>query len=953
MKVMMVPSWDNVKGHEESGIKTVIKAYHRHFDAAGIELVSPKATSFDLLAVHAGMTSEYPVDVPLCSHLHGLYWSSDYPAADWEYKVNATVINSIRHATSVTVPSEWVAESFRRDMHLSPYIVPHGIDWDEWQHDEPNPNEGYILGYAKNRAGSDVCNPQAMGELAKRFPQYRFLGTFAPANPTPNIKTTGQVKHDAMRRMVQRAAVVVSPIKETFGILHLEAMASGVPVLGFRQGGILDTIIHGENGYLARPGDYDDLAKGLEYCLKHRAVLGANARERAKQFTWQRVAEQLAGIYSETLEKFHQPATVSVIIPCFNYAHTLERAVNSVLAQTYPAHEIIVVNNNSTDNTEELANKLAAQPGNVIYTNCERQGVAHARNHGIRMATGKLILPLDADDAIEPGFLDVCVKALEADRSLGVAYTRLRWVKGDGTTGMSQWPGHYNYDEFLKKRNQVPTAAMFRKEMWERLGGYRQRYCSPSVGAGAEDAEFFLRAGAYGWNARLVTEEAMFVYSWGTGRVSGDKNYKEPDWLAFHPWVNDKYHPFASMATPAKYSHKVRQYDMPVVSVVIPCGPGHEQYLVDALDSLEAQTFRQWEAIVVFDTGKTDYTELLTAHPFVRPVYTNKVGAGAARNAGVKLARGKFLLFLDADDWLRPTALQKMLTTWNETGSIAYSDYIGHAYIEEKPEIDKLRMRGRLHSYDERTKEAQIRHQAFDYDCERALLEPQKNTKQPYVWNMITSLLPKAWHNEIGGFDESMKSWEDWDYWLRLARAGKCFERIAEPLFEYRLYTGTRRELANIDTEHSRHLANSLVDYMAEKYKGSEPMACGGCGAKKRATPAAMPQAMAMMSGRNGPPNAPADQMIWVQLNDGNLGQHPITGNITKTKYGYRSSGDKFKMAASDVAVMQHKFIIIADPTAKPTVVEEDEPETPEPAPVGGFASWEAEKPKRVRRMKA
>lgn len=939
MRVMMVPSWDNVKGHEESGIKTVISKYAKHLPGVGIELVNPKATSFDLLAVHAGMTQEYPTDVPLCSHLHGLYWSSDYPAADWEYKVNRDVINSIRHATTVTVPSAWVAEPFQRDLHLQPHIVPHGIDWDEWQHDEPN--EGYILGYAKNRSGSDVCNPAAMGELAKRFPQHRFLGTFAPANPTPNIKTTGIVKHDVMRQMVQRAAVLVSSVKETAGLLHLESLASGVPVLGFRQGGILDTVVHGECGYLAKVGDYDDLAKGLEYCLKHRAVLGANARERAKQFTWAKVAEQLFGVYSETLERFHRSPTVSVIIPAYNYAHALERAVNSAIAQTYPAAEIIIVNNNSTDNTEEIANRLAAQPGNVIYTNCERQGVAHARNHGVRLATSKYVACLDADDAIEPGFLDVCVKALEADRSLGIAYTRLRWVKGDGSTGMSQWPGEYNYDDFLKKKNQIPTACVYRREMWERLGGYRQRY-APG-GAGAEDAEFFLRAGALGWGAKLVTEEAMFVYSWGTGQVSGNKSYQEPDWLAGKPWISDKQHPFASMATPVKHSHQVRQYDQPVISVVIPCGPGHEQYLVDALDSLEAQTFRQWEAIVVFDTGKSDYAELLTAHPFMRPVYTGKLGAGAARNAGARIARGKFLLFLDADDWLRPTALQKMLAVWNETGAIAYSDYIGHAYIEERAEIDKLRMRGRLQSYDERSKLATVAHQAFDYDCERALAQPQLNGGQFYVWNLISSLVPKAWHTEIGGFDEAMKSWEDWDYWLRLARAGKCFARIEEPLLEYRFFSGTRRETGG-------QIHKSLLEYLAGKYEGVKAMPCGSCGGKKRGAPAASPQMIAMQSARNGAPAVPANEMIWVQLNDGNFGQHPVIGMTTKTKYGYRSSGEKFKMHPADVAVQQHKFIVIPDPNAK-VEVQETEPETPEPTPVKNFVTWD--KPRRGRRVKA
>src|SRR5262249_55930316 len=150
----------------------------------------------------------------------------------------------------------------------------------------------------------------------------------------------------------------------------------------------------------------------------------------AKAFTWQRVAGQLADIYAHTLEVFHEPAAVRVIIPCYNLGHTLERAVKSALAQTYPAAEVIIVNNNSTDNTQAVAGELTKLP-HVYYANCPEQGVAHARNHGIReaLSRGKYICCLDADDAIEPGFLEACVKALEADRSVGVAYTRLRWIK--------------------------------------------------------------------------------------------------------------------------------------------------------------------------------------------------------------------------------------------------------------------------------------------------------------------------------------------------------------------------------------------------------------------------------------------------------------------------------------------------------------------------------------------
>lgn len=955
MKVMMIPHWLNIQGHQESGIKEVVKRYTMHGAAAGIEFVDSNATSFDLLAVHAGMSNQIPTDAPLVCHAHGLYWSGDYNAEYWEYKANRSVIDAIRHAAAVTVPSEWVSEPLRRDLHLMPHVLPHGVDWQEWQHSEPN--EGYILGYAKNRTNSDVCNPQAMGELAKQFPQHRFLGTFAPPNATPNIKATGVVPHDKMKRMIQQAAVVVSPIKETFGVFHLEAMAAGIPILGFRHGGILDTVQHCVSGYLATPGDYDDLARGLEYCLEHRQILGDNGRELAKQFTWQRVMEQLHGIYTLTLEKYHQPDTVAVVVPCFNYGDKVARAVESVMVQTYPAHEVIIVDNNSTDNTKEVARQLADKYPTVRYVKEEKQGVAHARNRGIRESTSKFIVPLDADDEIKPTFIDVCLRALKADPSLGLAYARLEWVRQDGQRGVSDWPGEYNYDGFAKKQNQVSTCCLFRRDLWQRLGGYRQRY-APG-GAGAEDAEFWMRMGALGYGGKLATKDALFVYHLG-GRVSSGNGYVEPDWLAGKPWVQDGKHPFASLATPKKHSHEVSQYDEPVVSVVIPVTDHHKKYLPDALDSLESQTFRKWEAVVVWDgayDGNKELSDIIEAYPFIRIAQTGThyAGAGAARNAGAKLARGTFLLFLDADDWLRPDAITRMLQAWQQSESIIYSDYAGHAYIDNPTEIQKLQMRKRLESYNEKTKEAVTLHPGFDYDCEEALRQPRIwRNGEYYIWNLIASLVPRRWHDEIGGFDESMQSWEDWDYWLRMARAGKCFTRIMEPLLDYRMYTGTRRELASSNEDASRQLRENLLQYMTEKYKEQKAMPCGSCGKKRAAplvaaTPAMAPQMSSQMN---------ADNVVWVRLTDGNLGDHKIIGHITKTDYGQRKHGDLFKMMSADAAAAPHKFAITSDPNALPVnatvapVATPAEPPKPlattEPVKTADFATW----PKKAGRPK-
>lgn len=298
IKVLMTPHLLEVQKQGASGIRTVVEKYFHHLPAFDIELVPPRTQSFDVWAVHAGMTDEFLPNDPIVSHCHGLYWTADKLAEDWENIGNRAVIHAIRHARLVTVPSRWVAETFARDMHLMPEIIPHGVDWKDWQE---GTDEGYVL-WNKNRT-IDVCSPKPVNELAMRRPSSRFLTTFAEPDAPPNIKVTGQVPHETMRVMVMHAGVYLSTVKETFGIGTLEAMASGVPVLGFDYGGTSDLIKHGFNGYLARPGDYDDLAIGLDYCQSHRMALGRNAALSARDYSWENAAQQVASGYARTLDR--------------------------------------------------------------------------------------------------------------------------------------------------------------------------------------------------------------------------------------------------------------------------------------------------------------------------------------------------------------------------------------------------------------------------------------------------------------------------------------------------------------------------------------------------------------------------------------------------------------------------------------------------------------------------
>ncbi|MBD3251038.1 glycosyltransferase, partial [Candidatus Uhrbacteria bacterium] len=366
MKVKMVPGCSK---NPVNGIAQVINHYHKYLPKFGIELTD--GDSYDLLATHAGSLGAY-CDV---AHCHGLYWTADYESRPWEYKTNADVIASLRNAKVITVPSEWVARSIRRDMRRRPMVVPHGIECEQWQTDAVR---GSFVLWNKNRAG-DVCSVEPLEALARLAPDTQFVSTFGAGD---NIKTTGTLKFEDMRRIILRAGIYLATTQETFGIGTLEAMASGVPVLGYDHGGTAELVEHGVTGYLAQNGNVEDLLEGLRFCQKHNAILGRNARQRAKLWTWEHACELVAKAYERAMKP--EPPTVAIVIPCYNYAHVVERALVSAMAQDYDlVTDIVVVDDGSQDDPLSVVEPYMRQDKRVRMIKQDNGGVASARNTGI------------------------------------------------------------------------------------------------------------------------------------------------------------------------------------------------------------------------------------------------------------------------------------------------------------------------------------------------------------------------------------------------------------------------------------------------------------------------------------------------------------------------------------------------------------------------------------------
>lgn len=221
---------------------------------------------------------------------------------------------------------------------------------------------------------------------------------------------------------------------------------------------------------------------------------------------------------------------ISVIMPCYNARPYLEESVGSVLGQTYPDVELIVVDDGSSDGGIEALQYLAAtHEGRMRIFSQNRMGPYPARNHGLRHARGELIAFLDADDTWRPE----CLKRLHtALQESGADLAYCGWQNfGDGAPGVEPYvpPAYEAGDpvaEFLRSCPWPIHAALIRKPVIDAVGGFSDRRFS------SMDYDLWLRILAH--TRRMVrVPEVMAFYRWHTGgQVSSVKWRQVLDALA-------------------------------------------------------------------------------------------------------------------------------------------------------------------------------------------------------------------------------------------------------------------------------------------------------------------------------------------------------------------------------------------------------------------------------------
>jgi len=204
----------------------------------------------------------------------------------------------------------------------------------------------------------------------------------------------------------------------------------------------------------------------------------------------------------------HDPL-VSVVIPCFNQGQFLPEAIESILAQTFPRIEIIVVEDCSTDGfTREVVRRSTFHRTRKILNDTNR-GVVATRNAGVCAARGAYIQPLDADDKLAPTFIEYALGKLQ-DGTADVCYSRVMFFGNDQGEYLLQ---PFSVSEMLRS-NLVVNTALYRKSAWAAVGGYAE-----AMRTGLEDWDFWLSLIEQGNRFHRLDEPLFFYRRHGPSRM--------------------------------------------------------------------------------------------------------------------------------------------------------------------------------------------------------------------------------------------------------------------------------------------------------------------------------------------------------------------------------------------------------------------------------------------------
>jgi glycosyltransferase involved in cell wall biosynthesis len=195
---------------------------------------------------------------------------------------------------------------------------------------------------------------------------------------------------------------------------------------------------------------------------------------------------------------------VSIVIPCFNHGEFILDAISSVERCEKSMYELIVVNDGSTDSRTQSVMRELEEAGYQVL-NQTNQGLAAARNNGIRASRGRYVLPLDADNRIRPEYLTHGIEILDKFSDVAVVYGKPEYF-GEATGRRFEMGGEFDLNRLLKD-NYIDACALIRKSAFDECGGFDGRMPLQ----GYEDWDLWICLASRGYRFHFI-DKVLFEY---------------------------------------------------------------------------------------------------------------------------------------------------------------------------------------------------------------------------------------------------------------------------------------------------------------------------------------------------------------------------------------------------------------------------------------------------------
>ncbi len=297
---------------------------------------------------------------------------------------------------------------------------------------------------------------------------------------------TGYISEKEKRELYRKADIFAfASTTETQGLVVLEAMVAGTPVVAARGGGTLDYIKDGNTGLLFEEGDYKELARNIISLLDDKSLRSSIVKSGLKLVKGLSVKDA-----AKKLEKGYKMVgdeKISIVIPTYLEEKYIEDTLKALQNQTYKNFEVIVSDSNSPDKTRTIAKKYADKVVNV-----KKRGISLGRNTGAKAATGGIVLFLDADTILEPNFLEKTIAYFRRPNVVGVSgylYTKgdlLAKIIFSGTSEIAWTSTMIGYPLFYG------MCMAWRKDVFDKIGGLNEKLET------AEDIDLTRRMSKFG-----------------------------------------------------------------------------------------------------------------------------------------------------------------------------------------------------------------------------------------------------------------------------------------------------------------------------------------------------------------------------------------------------------------------------------------------------------------------